>query len=211
MLHLETINNRTLELIQRIHQDPYFQEFTLVGGTGLALQIGHRSSVDIDLFSTHSFSVEDYLAYLELNYDFKLQYAQKDTLKGLISGVFLDILTHPYPLVREVIIKEGIRLASMQDIAAFKLNAISLDGTRIKDFVDLYFLLKHFTIQEMLEFYMLKYSQRNVFHVVKSLTYFDQVDTSAWPVMLLERDLDLGRIISAIRIAVQRYIQESSS
>ncbi len=210
MLHLETIDSRTLELILRLNQDVIFQKFILVGGTGLALQLGHRTSVDIDLFSQDSFDTGYYLEHLERSYGFELQFAHKDTLKGFIDGVLIDILTHPYPFVGKVIDQQGIRLASMQDIAALKLNAIAIDGTRLKDFVDLYFLLKRFSLKQMMGFYEFKYSQRNVFHVVKSLTYFNEVDTKTWPVMMLEQDMDMGSIISSIRMAVNQYITEGA-
>jgi hypothetical protein len=78
-------------------------------------------------------------------------------------------------------------ILSKQDIAAMKLNAIAGNGTRSKDFIDVYFLLKEFSVQQLLSFYQTKYSQRNSLHVLKSLIYFDDISMADWPEMVLEK------------------------
>jgi len=191
MLHKETVNAATLELIKRLQSDLLFRDFVLVGGTALSLQIGHRISVDIDFFTRNNFDNQELLEYLELNYGFQMQYIHQNTLKGIINGVFVDFLKHDYPNVAIPAKIEGIVLSSLNDIAAMKVNAITGNGTRIKDFVDIYFLLKQFTFSQIIEFYKIKYKTRNDFHAIKSLTWFDDISSEEWPNMLLEKELTL--------------------
>ena len=189
MLHKETLEPATLELIRKLQADPIFEGFELVGGTALALMIGHRISIDIDLFSQQAFDAQEVLEHLEKTYGFSLQYMHKNTLKGVIDHVFVDIITHAYPKVGDVVVSDGIALISKPDIAAMKVNAICGNGTRAKDFVDVYFLLKEYGVDEILGFYAKKYAQRNTFHALKSLTWFDDLDEASWPNMLLEKNL----------------------
>ena len=208
MLQKNAVENKVLDLIHILLSDPELSEFSLAGGTALALYYGHRKSVDIDLFSLSDFDVRHLLEYLERKYHFALIYQEKNTLKGLISGVFVDMITHAYPLVEKVKTWEGIRLYAIEDLAAMKVNVISGDGTRIKDFIDLYFLLGHFNLKEILSFYTKKYDGRNDFHVVKSLEYFGDLPSNPpWPVMLKEKDLTLEKIKKRITSAVKEMLE----
>lgn len=189
MLHKETLEPATLELIKRFQADPVFDGFVLVGGTALTLMIGHRISVDIDLFSLEPFDADNMLEHLERSYGFSLQYRHHNTLKGFVGNVFVDLHTHSYPMIREPIQEEGVTMMSKEDITAMKVSAISGNGTRPKDFIDMYFLFKEFSVDDILGFFAEKYNQRNTFHALKSLTYFEDMDETAWPKMLLEKTL----------------------
>ena len=190
MLHKETVNNNTLELIQRLQSDDVFKNFILVGGTALSLQIGHRISIDIDFFTKEEFDSHEMLQYLEQKYGFQEQYRHINTLKGIINGVFVDLIRHNYENVKEPLEIEGIKMACKQDIAAMKVNAITGNGTRVKDFIDIYFLLKEFSFADVISFYKSKYNSRNDFHAIKSLTYFDEIVTEPWPRMIREKNLN---------------------
>ncbi|MDZ4204204.1 MAG: nucleotidyl transferase AbiEii/AbiGii toxin family protein [Bacteroidales bacterium] len=189
MLHKETVEPATLDLIRQLQGDPELGGFFLVGGTALSLLLGHRISIDVDLFSQQDFDAPMLLQHLEKNYAFSLQYMHRNTLKGLINNVFVDLITHPYPMIGEPVMHEAVILMSKEDIAAMKVNAITGNGTRAKDFVDVYFLLKEFTIMDLIGFYSQKYAQRNTFHALKSMIYFDDMDCAAWPNMLREKTL----------------------
>ena len=189
MFYPETVEPATLELVRKLQQMPVFKDFLLVGGTALSLQLGHRKSVDMDLFSQQPFEAETCASLLEESLDFQLMYLQNNTLKGIIGEIFIKFITHNYPLISDVVIFEGIRMASLQDIAAMKVNAISGIGTRVKDFVDIYFLLRSMSFQAIIESFSKKYGARNEFHAIKSLTYFDDVDVHTWPEMILEPEL----------------------
>lgn len=209
MLHKETVSSATLELIQTLQADYYCKDFLLVGGTALSLQLGHRTSVDIDLFTRKSFIEQEYLEYLEKTYNFSLQYMHHDTLKGFINGVFVDLLRHDYKLVKPPVKEEGIVMGSKTDIAAMKVNAISGNGTRAKDFIDIYFLLNEFSFEEIISFYTEKYSARNEFHAIKSLTFYEDIVESDWPNMVKEKELTLDQVKKTINRRRDEYLNRN--
>jgi len=210
MLHKETVSQTTLDLIKKLQKDPEFSEFILVGGTSLALQIGHRISVDIDFFTREDFDINDSLEYLEQNYAFQMQFSRKNTLKGIIQGVFVDFIKHDYKIIDKLVEEEGVKLAPKPDLAAMKVNAITGDGTRVKDFIDVYFLLQEFTFGELIEFYKEKYATRNDFHAVKSLTYFEDIIPEEWPRMLREKDLTLEKVKNKLEKEREHYLKTLS-
>jgi len=194
MLYKNTIQASALELLKKLQSSRALKSFHLAGGTSLALQIGHRKSVVLDLFTPNDFDANALLEYLEQNFGFRLDYSDINTLKGSIENVKIDLISHKYPLVEPYVAIENIRLFSIPDIAAMKLNAIVGNGTRSKDFIDIYFILKQYTVDDILDFYKAKYTTRNVLHVVKSLIYFDDINTQDWPEMLLEKELQLSKV-----------------
>ena len=141
MLQKESVDKTVFDLISALQGKDYLKDFILVGGTGLALIIGHRKSVDIDLFTSKDFDAEHPLEKLESDFAFQMDYIGENTLKGNSAGIKVDLLAHKYPSIGDTIEIENIRVASMDDISAMKINSVANDGTRVKDFIDLYFLL----------------------------------------------------------------------
>jgi len=194
MLQKEAVSSDILRLIEKLQKDKALTDFILAGGTALALQFGHRKSEDIDLFTRSEFDASSLLEYLESNYGFSMNFQADSTLKGSIDDVRVDFIAHNYPYVKDLAEVEGIRIFSTEDIAAMKVNTISGDGTRVKDFIDIYFLLRHFSFGEIIDFFSRKYSLRNNAHAVKSLTWFDDVDLNDWPVMIREPRLTFDQV-----------------
>lgn len=178
MLHKspEVILPETLVLLEQIQQDETFDAFFLVGGTALALHIGHRLSIDLDFFTMTTFDNYQIESHLSQEYGFSTDYVAANTLKGLVQNVKVDFLSHAYPLVNPLCREGGLRLASVQDIAAMKLNAISHSGNRQKDFFDLYFILEHFSLQSLLEAYQIKYPNSNPIIPIKAINWFEDID-----------------------------------
>ena len=178
MLYTETVENDTLELLRTLMRDSRLSDFLLAGGTNLALRLGHRKSVDLDLFSYQHFDAISLAEYLTQNYNFeKTDVRDKDTVKGFINDVKMDIIAHIYPLVDEpFVVEDTIRLYSMRDIAAMKLVAISDNGKRLKDFVDIAFLSTQMSLNQMLEAYAQKYKGANALHALRGLAYFDDIN-----------------------------------
>jgi len=174
----------TLELIKSLQGKPYLQGFYLVGGTALALHLEHRKSIDIDLFSNFSFDATGLLEQIHQDFLYQLFFTASNTLKGSIANINVDILAHRYELIAEPELVHGVKLLSLPDIIAMKLNAISTSGQRSKDFIDIYYLLKKYKLERMLVFYQEKYKQENISFILKSLIYFDDVDLADWPVMI---------------------------
>ncbi|MCP3928746.1 MAG: nucleotidyl transferase AbiEii/AbiGii toxin family protein [Bacteroidetes bacterium] len=167
---------KTLELLRKIQKDPKFENFFLVGGTALALQIGHRHSIDLDFFSISPFENYQLEEYLSKKYSFYTDYVSVNTLKGFVERIKVDFLTHSYDLVRPLVNEDNLSLASTEDIAAMKLNAIAHSGNRQKDFYDLYFLLEHHSLQTMLEAYKMKYPSSNPIIPLKGICWFEDID-----------------------------------
>jgi hypothetical protein len=178
MLHKspDIILPETLELLIQIQQDAIFNEFFLVGGTALALHIGHRLSIDLDFFAMAPFDNARIEAHLFNQYGFSTDYVSANTLKGFIQNIKVDFLTHAYPLVNPLGGEKGLRLASIDDIGAMKLNAIAHSGNRQKDFYDLYFLLEYRSLQVLLNAYQAKYTNSNPIIPLKAITWFDDID-----------------------------------
>jgi hypothetical protein len=203
MLHKDPfiVKPATLKLIQQLQALPEFREFYLVGGTALALQLGHRNSIDIDLFTKNDFTPESLLKFLESAFSIQPSYAAKNTLLSIINSIKVDFICHAYPLVLPPITEEGITFLSLQDIAAMKLNAISNSGKRLKDFIDVYFLLEHFSLNEMIEFYTIKYPRFNPLIALKAISYFDDIDPAIDPPKLKAK-LPLSEIKKRIQDSV---------
>lgn len=176
MLHKETIEPGTLELLKHLQAEPELETFNLVGGTSLALQIGHRKSIDLDLFTDTAFDLEALTAMLVEKYGLRVSYARKQTLKGFINHVMIDCIRFDYPHIEVPQTIDGVRLESIPDIIAMKLSAIAQNGTRIKDYIDVACLSNRYTLNEMLEFYQRKYPNANIMMPAKALTYFKEIN-----------------------------------
>jgi hypothetical protein len=204
MLQTNAVEAPTLELIKSLQNKSYLNGFYLVGGTALALKLGHRKSIDIDLFSNFSFDASELLEQIHQDYSYQLFYTASNTLKGCIENINVDILAHRYQLVAEPDIISGIASLSIPDIIAMKLNAISTSGQRSKDFIDIYYLLEQYILEDMLGFYKKKYNQDNLSFILKSLIYFDDVDLSDWPVLIVNPKLKWGDVKKRIEKEVLR-------
>jgi hypothetical protein len=187
MLHYNTITAETLELLKKLQAVPAFSELRLVGGTALALQIGHRNSIDIDLFG--KLSIDEIALNEALSNIGKLIQLKKSKNINIYSlnNIKLDIVNYPYQWIGQPIKTDTLLLAGLKDIAAMKLAAITSRGTK-KDFIDVFFLLNRFSLPEMLDFYENKYHDGSVFLVLKSLTYFEDADQDETPKMYVEYD-----------------------
>jgi len=187
------INPETFSLIQELQSLDFLKEFYLVGGTALALKLGHRNSIDIDLFTQNEFSTQELVEKISLNKDFFKSFERENTLMCFINSIKTDFIRHNYPFVKSPITEEGITYLSLEDITAMKLNAIAQSGKRLKDFIDIYFLLEHFSVNEMLSFYEIKYPFSNKLIALRGLEYFGDIDLSIDP-PILKKPLPLKKI-----------------
>lgn len=184
MLQTQTVEPRILELLRKLQSEPLMSSFNLVGGTALALRLGHRKSIDLDLFTNEDFDIVELREMLVEKYAMKVAFERGQTLKGFIDGVMIDCIRFNYPHIKEPDIADGIRLESIPDIIAMKLDTISHNGTRIKDFIDIATLSSQYSLNEMLKFYLAKYPNANVLMPVKSLVYFGDINFNESVVML---------------------------
>lgn len=175
MLHKETVKGSTFSLLKDLISDPVLKDFNLAGGTALALYIGHRKSIDLDLFTTRPFSASEITEHLVRSYNFKSSYSKGNTIKGYINDVKIDCIAHQYPHLKTPLHSEGIRLYSMEDIVAMKLAAIADNGSRLKDFVDIACLSTKFTLNEMVEHFQTKYPNSNPIFALKGIQYHNDI------------------------------------
>jgi hypothetical protein len=157
MLHVQTVSPELLALTRQFMQDEKFQDFRLVGGTALALQIGHRESIDIDLFSNRPFDASSLRDHINSNYPTEISGEINNGVSTRINGIQIDMIAHQYPWIKPPVVEDRIRMASPDDIAAMKRNAIYRNGNRRKDFVDIYILLGKMTLNEILLAHQQKY------------------------------------------------------
>lgn len=174
-LHTQTVSEELLKRLQALMQKEELKQFYLVGGTALALHYGHRKSIDLDLFTHSPFDSSRLQEWLVRTFGMQETTIEENTVLGKIDGIKVDLMAHRYPLLGEVIEVNGIRLLSVEDIAAMKLNAIANRGSK-KDFWDYAELLKHFDHQELLGFYSKKYPNGSLWTLEKSLCYFEDAE-----------------------------------
>ena len=203
MLSIQTIEPDTLELLKRLSSQPELQETRLVGDTALALQYGHRQSVDLDFFGRLP---EDKDVLLELIHNIgkvTVLNQSKAVLKTVINDVKVDFVDYSrYPWIDEPVKGDGFALASDKDIAAMKVNAIIGRGTR-KDFIDLFVLLRHYSLAEILDFYRQKYPEFSEYRALLSMTYFEDAEMQDMPRMFIDTSWDEMKF--AIIKAVKAY------
>jgi predicted nucleotidyltransferase component of viral defense system len=166
---------------------PELNNFALVGGTALSLKLGHRTSVDLDLFSNEKIDREEIARALELEFGEDFVYIKRHIWFAVfctIQNVKVDIVYSPNVMVAPIETTEGIRIYSNKDIAAMKINAILGRGAK-KDFWDIVELLKEFSMDEIIQFHKLKYpSQMLLISIPNALTYFVDADESDDPISL---------------------------
>jgi hypothetical protein len=150
MLYKDTVNRDLIDVAEKLALLPQLEKFRIAGGTGVALQIGHRVSIDIDLFSNEKVNKVEIASSLnELFPEIKV-FVGTDTLRTTIKGVRVELYDEWHtPFKTDPIIVEGIRLASLRDIAAFKLETIT-ERREKKDYIDLYFLFNQLGAVEVL-------------------------------------------------------------
>lgn len=199
MLQTETVARSTFELLKRLQAEPLLSSTRLVGGTALSLQIGHRESEDLDLFTTEPINGDSVQTLLINEYGFIPSTITPDALIGFIQGVKVDIIYHPYPWLEEVFMEDGVRLASIADIAAMKMHAIINSGTRPKDFVDIAFLSMHHSYNDIKRLLLDRYKAYDPIMADKAIIYFDDIDDGMIPqIKMLGYQFDFERIKNRI-------------
>jgi len=159
--------------------DPMLADRYLVGGTALALYMGHRKSIDLDLFSTQEGN-DSLLEYMKKEYKMDTPYVGRKSFSGKIDGIKVDCVGHPYPLIDHPFIsEEGIRIIGLKDIAAMKLLAIRDNGNRLKDFVDIACLSTQLTYRTMLDNFEKKYPSDNPISPYKALLFHNDINFDA--------------------------------
>lgn len=178
MLHLSTLDKSTYQLLQDISRTEIIQQrFALAGGTALALQIGHRQSIDLDFFSIQPFNVQELEITLSSVTNYHFEYAGNNSrmLFGFINGIKCDFVHDPATLLEPFIRFEDVNYFSIQDIAAMKMHTICGRGKK-KDFFDIYALLQLYSWDRLIDWYAKKYDNKQLFFLWRSILYFEDAE-----------------------------------
>lgn len=202
MLSFQTVIPDTLELLKKLMREDLLTNTRLVGGTALALQYGHRNSVDLDFFGNmpdNNLILRDMLSKYG---NIEVRGESPNIKCYTMNGIRIDMVSYKYEWIDNMIEQDGLRLASPKDIAAMKINAIEGRGSK-KDFIDIYFLLQHYSLKDIIGFYTKKYPEHSEFRALMSLTYFEDADLQLMPRMY--KPVDWNEIKSYITIQVKNY------
>ena len=200
MLYLETVEPATLELLRKLQESSLLKDCRLVGGTSLALQIGHRKSVDLDFFGHVDAMPEEIEEELRQFGSLQVRKNSGNIHLFVLNGIHIDIVDFPFPWQKDVVVEEGLRLSHIEDIAAMKITAVIGRGTK-KDFVDIATLLETYSLKEILSFYEAKYPNSSTFMALKSLSYFEDAEMQPMPYMFstLTWEESKKRVLTAIQ------------
>ena len=208
MLHTETVESGTLSLLKKLMVLPSLKPFSLVGGTVLSLQYGHRSSIDLDLFIHEKFNHQHIIDELEETFQHRFVYKQQQTDFGIfcfINDIKVDIVYFPHLPIEEIEVIDNIRMYSIADIAAMKIQAI-LGRAKKKDFWDLYELLQHYPLQQLIDWHKQKYpSQMLAISIPHAITYFADAEESETPVSFKRQNWE--KIKKGISKTVSDYLR----
>ena len=207
MLQTKTIEPGTLSILKKLMKIPEFQSFNLVGGTALALKYGHRTSVDLDLFSTENFDHQATIEILQKNFGDSFTYDGDFSKWGIfcfIDGVKLDLVYYPHPMLYPFELWDTIRIYDDRDVIAMKIQAILGRGKK-KDFWDIAELMEYYDLSQMIGFHKAKYpNQMLLISIPTAIVYFDDANNSNDPVSLKGQTWD--KIQSKIRSKVREFL-----
>lgn len=178
----EILSPEAISVIELL--SPHLDMFYLSGGTGLALQLRHRKSDDLDFFSDRMFNTDAILSLISAD---KVFFTDLGTVHCDVKGLRISFFYYDVPLIQPVISWHGIKVAHCKDIVAEKIKTISQRGSK-KDFIDLYALLKlKCSVKEACDLFKTRFkaSDMNFYHVLKSLIFFEDAEQEPSPLMLL--------------------------
>lgn len=201
MLSYKTIQPHTLELLKALTNESIFSQLRLVGGTALALQLGHRNSIDLDFFGHIEVEDEDLLETLRKHGKLEILKLSQNIKIFTLDGIKVDIVNYAYPWIDDAVLEDGLRLAAPKDIAAMKINAIEGRGTK-KDFVDVFELLKTYSLNDILVFHKEKYPEASTFRALMSLSYFEDAESQPLPKMFIPENWEemKKKILDAVSV-----------
>ena len=205
-MHPNILNKNQLVIVKKLKL-PKAPGFYLAGGTALALQIGHRTSIDFDFYSQRQFSSLQLAKDIKKTFPkAKMLFTAEDTLKSIIGVTELSFFYYSYQLLEPLKQYQNISIASLADVAAMKLAAIIQRGTR-RDFIDIYFLLNFYTLGELINFAIKKYPGYQPMLILRALIYLEDAENEKYPrpIKVLDPDFSWQKAKDKIFAEVKRY------
>lgn len=192
----DILDQTRIELLRKIIEIKPVPKAYLAGGTGLALMLGHRESIDFDWFTPDAFQIQEIIDKLSRIGKVDITETAEGTFHGFINNVRVTWLYYPNPLMDNLVEEKqipGLRIASLKDIGLMKWIALSQRGAR-KDFIDLYLICQQGINLELLYHLMpQKFPGVNInyYHLVKSLSYFTDAERELMPVIRTDLDWEI--------------------
>ena len=201
---------------KRIEILPLFKsfkdDFYLAGGSALALQLGHRDSVDFDFFSKKSFSTETLTQKVEQvfkNHKIVKIQEEKNTLTFVVDDTIkISFFAYPYKIVTSLLDEDNFQMASVEEIGTMKLSAITSRSV-LKDYVDLYFIFHQINIENILSLTSEKFPSIDINLILKSLVYFDDVQEE--PIIFKhDKNINFESIKKYLSETVRNYLKNNN-
>lgn len=191
-MHEETVSSTCLLLISELSKFKFLQDFYLVGGTALSLQLGHRISIDLDFFSSKEFRLNTIFDELKKHFQVEERRLSHTNILYELNGVKTEFVYYAYPPANPLIEWKGIKMLDPEDIGLFKLLAL-LGRHNKKDIVDLYFIDQQVISLEKLFAKMTQHYEKgdiNLFKQLELLFDDETINATQMPEMLLPFDFE---------------------
>jgi predicted nucleotidyltransferase component of viral defense system len=183
----EIISKKTKANLETLTKEAVLKNFYLAGGTGAALQLKHRVSLDLDFFTKKDIDTKTLIQKIKTRGKFSIERETENTLIGIFNGTRVSFLKYDYPLLFDLKQITGIKVADLRDIGCMKIDAISSRGMK-RDFIDLFFVCKELiSLNNLLSLFKKKYKSvnYNMIHILKSLAYFEDAENNPMPKMIV--------------------------
>jgi len=169
MLRKEAVVPEMINLIKELQSNSLFDDHILAGGTALTLQIGHRTSTDIDLFASKKQSVSMFTDYFKKNYkDIDIHIVDENFIRIFVNKIKVEMVYDEEKRIETPRIEDNIKMFNVNEIAVMKIKAIT-GRTQARDFIDIAFLLKEMTLHKMFELYKEKYGMISPLYMKRML------------------------------------------
>jgi len=207
MLQKQSVSDELLETLKDIQKDYLFKDFVLAGGTALAFHYGHRKSIDIDLFTKNKLNNKSILNYFQEKYKYyDLDRIDNDIIRLRANGIKIDLVRVVNNDLEKPITEEGVTYFGKKDIAAMKLRTI-LTRTTNRDFIDIAYLLKDFSLKEMFNFYYKKYNSNDISILKRALLKCSELNEQDWQddIIMLKNKINILKISNIISKEIIKY------
>jgi predicted nucleotidyltransferase component of viral defense system len=205
MLQIQTVKPECLALLKELMNLKELNGFRLAGGTALSLRLGHRISIDLDLFTNQIFEVNEFITFLKIHFNDRIQIGGSNRYGVFtnIDGVKVDFLYRYEKFIDEDEANNDLRIASLKDIGAMKIQAVASRISK-KDYYDVFELLNVYTFADLIEFYTKMYPNHDIASVLKSMSDFKEADLEEAPISL--RSISWDVIKEKLSTEIKNYI-----
>jgi hypothetical protein len=195
-LRYDTVTPAAIDLMGEIQREKKLEHFYLGDGMGLSLQIGHRKPAEIALFTSREFNSFAIISFLGRSFEaqYELVHNSDEMLQVVILGLTVVFVKSKEANIGEPVVNASLRLLHKKDIAAMKLLEICR-RKEAKDYVDIWYLLKDYPLEELFGFFKTKYQCAGMEKVKKALCEGDKVNPYSWEkIKMLKKDIFLSDI-----------------